>query len=231
MNVIITGASRGIGKGIAQVLVKAGHNVGLLARNKSELTSLKSELDAVGGQCEIESCDIRNHAQVQDAIDSLIDRLNGIYGLINNAALIIRKDIIELSADEWDSMIETNVNGVFYATKAVIPHLVNKKQGHIINISSISGRMPLEKGSGYAASKYAVTGFSESLFHEIRNFGIKVSTVFPGSVNTRFDTDHKDQDNSWKVDPDEIGEACLHILNTPDQTCISRVEIRPLRKS
>ncbi len=145
MNVIVTGASRGIGKGIAQIMVKAGFNVGLLARTQCELTELKSELDQYGIQCEIEPCDIRDYDQTKSSIEKLIDRLNGVDALINNAALIIRKDIIELSVTEWESMIATNVNGVFYATKAVISHLTAKKQGHIINISSISGRLPLAR--------------------------------------------------------------------------------------
>ncbi len=109
MNVIITGASRGIGKGIAQVLAKAGHNLGLLARTQSELADLKTELDQFDCQCEIESCTIADHDQTNSAIDSLFDRLHGIDALINNAALIIRKGILELSVTEWESMINTTV--------------------------------------------------------------------------------------------------------------------------
>jgi len=125
-------------------------------------------------------------------------------------------------------MIETNVSGVFHATRAVLPYLKAQGHGHIINVSSISGRLPLQGGSGYAASKYAVTGFSESLLLEVREHGIKVTTIFPGSVDTASHQAAGD-DASWKVRPEEIGQACRDVLRTAPGTCISRLEVRPLK--
>ncbi len=230
MKVIVTGASQGIGKGIASVLAREGFQVGLTARSLDLLQQLQSQIQADSGQCAIASGNLRDPISTQDAIHRLIDRLEGVDALINNAGLVIRKDIFTLSLDEWHAMIETNVNGLFYATRAVLPHMKKQGHGHIINISSISGRVPLPGGSGYAATKYAVTGFSESLMHEVRDEGIKVTTVFPGSVDSDSHRHNPAEDHSWKVKPEEIGMACCNILRTNPGTVISAIEIRPLKK-
>ena len=227
MKVIVTGASKGIGRGIARVLAKHGYSVGLLARSEDELISLKKEIEEQGGIAYYELADQRNPTETISVINKLIDQLEGVDALINNAGLIIRKHVADISIDEWQAMVETNVNGPFYCLKAVLDSMQKQGSGHIINVSSISGKLPLMNGSGYAASKYAVNGFSESLFLELREFGIKVTTIFPGSVDRHF---HEFEEGQWKVHPDEVGEACYSILNTSAQNCIREMEIRPLRK-
>lgn len=230
MKIIVTGASKGIGKGIASVLAREGHTVGLLARSNDLLTSLQVEIQNTGGSCPIAECDLRDASNTENAIHQLIDKMNGLDALINNAGLVIRKDVYALSMDEWHGMIETNVNGVFYAVKAALPTMKAQQSGHIINVSSISGKVPLPGGSGYAASKYAVTGFSDSLFHELREDNIKVSCVFPGSVDSESHRHDPNEDHSWKVTPEDVGIACRDILNASDAACVSHLEIRPLRK-
>jgi NADP-dependent 3-hydroxy acid dehydrogenase YdfG len=232
MKVLVTGASRGIGRGIAAVLARDGFELGLIARSADSLEEARRELAAGGAVCHAASCDLRDARATEQAVAGLVERLGGIYGLINNAGLVIRKNVFALSLEEWRSMLETNVSGVFHATRAVLPHLRAQGRGHIINVSSISGRVPLAGGSGYAATKYAVTGFSESLFLEVRDFGIKVTAVFPGSVDTashRRETETA-ADNAWKVRPEEVGEVCRDVLRTAPGNCVSQVEIRPLRK-
>ncbi len=230
MKIIITGASKGIGRGIAVELARHGHSLGLLARSKDVLAELSESIKQPGAPCYYAACDLRSPEATNTAIEELIAELGGIDALINNAGLVIRKDIFELPVDEWNAMIETNVNGLFYATRTVLPHLKQQGSGHIINISSISGRLPLPGGSGYAASKYAVTGFSESLFFEVRDHGIKVTTIFPGSVGSDSHSDGTETETSWKIRPEEVGAACQSVLATSPSNCISRVEIRPLRK-
>ncbi len=227
MKIIVTGASAGIGRGIASVLGKSGHAIGALARTESQLESLHEEIRAAGGTCEFAVCDLRDHDATQAAIQTLIDALGGLDGLVNNAGLVIRKDAMTISLDEWHAMIETNINGPFYATRAALPTLIEQGSGHIVNVSSISGYFPLKGGSGYAATKYANTGFSESLFQEVREHGIKVTTVFPGSVESASHR-HQGDDGSWKVRPEEVGEAIRSLLETRDANVISRLEIRPL---
>lgn len=230
MKVIITGASKGIGKGIASVLAQEQFQLGLIARSGGLLEDLRLNITTSGGVCHTASCDLRHHAETTTAIQQLIEHLGGVDVLINNAGLIIRKDVLSISLEEWHAMMETNINGVFYATRAVLPIMKEQGSGHIINISSISGKLPLPGGSGYAASKYAVTGFSESLFQEVRQWGIKVTTVFPGSVDSESHRHDPNEDHSWKVMPDDVGIACHNILSAKGNTLISQVEIRPSRK-
>lgn len=225
MNVIVTGASKGIGRGIARVLAREGFTVGALARSEEELENLRNAIVQDGGRCETAVCNLRDASATIVAIDSLTDALGGINGLINNAGLVLRKSALDITMDEWHAMIETNVNGLFYATRAVLPRMKAQGSGTIINVSSISGRVPLPGGSGYAATKFAVTGFSQSLFQEVRDFGIRVTTLYPGSIDT--DSHRHDTDAGWKVQPEEVGEACAHVLRAKPGTVISELEIRP----
>ncbi len=230
MKIIITGASKGIGRGIATFLAREGFEVGLLARSGDLLAELEEKIKTAGGRCASLSCDLRDPDATSGAIDRLVRELGGVDGLINNAGLVIRKDVFTLTLEEWQAMLETNVAGVFYATRAVLPHLKSQRRGYIINISSISGRLPLRGGSGYAATKYAVTGFSDSLFLEVRDHGIQVTTIYPGSVDSESHRHDAEEDTSWKVRPEEVGQACRDILRMEPGTCISQLEIRPLRK-
>lgn len=230
MIVLVTGASRGIGRGIATVLARHGHKVGLAARSEEGLREVRDELRAAGGVCEAVACDVCDAAATEAALGRLIERLGGVDALVNNAGVVIRKDVLALSLDEWRQTMATNVDGVFHATRAVLPRLKAQGRGHIVNISSISGRVPLPGGSAYAASKYAVTGFSESLFEEVRGFGVKVTIVFPGSVDSASHRADAVAPEAWKVTPEEVGEAVRGALETSATNCISRLEIRPLRK-
>ena len=229
MKVIVTGASAGIGSGIARVLAEGGCAVGALARSGAELESLREEISASGGTCHISASNLRSPDETAAGIAALAEALGGVDALINNAGLVILKSTLALELEEWHAMVETNLNGLFYATRAVLPGMIENGRGHIVNISSISGYLPLSGGSGYAATKYAVTGFSESLFHEVREHGIKVTTVFPGSVDSDSHR-HQGDDGSWKVKPEEVGKAILDLLNTDAGNCISRLEIRPLSR-
>jgi NADP-dependent 3-hydroxy acid dehydrogenase YdfG len=230
MRVVITGASRGIGRGVAEFLAMDGFDVAALARSKELLEDLCASVESHGGRCVAESCDVCDPDQTARAIDAAADRMGGIDALINNAGIVLRKPATEISIDEWRTMVDTNLNGVFYATRAALPRFREQGHGHIINVSSISGKFPLPGGSGYAATKYAVNGFSQSLFQEVRDFGVKVTTVFPGSVDTASHRHDPGADHSWKVTPEDIGRACASVLRTPPGTLISELEIRPLSR-
>ncbi|GMW02061.1 MAG: SDR family oxidoreductase [Candidatus Hydrogenedentota bacterium] len=230
MKVIITGSSGGIGRGIATYLAMDGFDVGLLARSRDSLEDLRQTLEEQGARCFSAACDLRDPDQTEFAIAALIDGLGGVNALVNNAGIVTRKNVFDLTIDEWQAMVETNVSGLFYATKSVLSHMKAQRQGHIINISSISGKVPLPGGSGYAATKFAVTGFSQSLFHEVREFGIKVTTVYPGSVDSASHRHDPMADSSWKVTPEQVGQVCRDVLKSDAGTVISEVEIRPLRK-
>jgi NADP-dependent 3-hydroxy acid dehydrogenase YdfG len=230
MKVIVTGASKGIGRGIAQELAMHGCAVGGIARSAEDLENLRSEIASAGGVCHVAEADLRDMESTEKAIETLTDALGGVDALINNGGVVIRKSIFDLTPDEWHAIIETNVNGLYYATRAVLGPMRAQGQGHIINISSIAGKMPLKDGSAYAASKFACTGFSQSLFLEVRQLGIKVTTLYPGSVDSESHRHDPSEDHSWKVSPREVGRACWDVLNTRPQNLISEVEIRPLAR-
>ncbi|HRI87249.1 MAG TPA: SDR family NAD(P)-dependent oxidoreductase [Candidatus Hydrogenedentes bacterium] len=228
--IIVTGASKGIGKGIATFLAMDGFRVGLIARSRDLLEDLRQSIEAQGGDCFAAACDLRDPDETSYAINAVAEHFGGVDALINNAGLVIRKSVFDISTEEWRAMIETNINGPFFATRAVLPHFTAQGHGHIVNLSSISGKMPLAGGSGYAATKFAITGFSQSLFQEVRDMGIKVTTLYPGSVDSESHRHDFAADNSWKVSPAEVGAAVRDVLMTAPGTVISELEIRPLRK-
>ena len=230
MKVIVTGASKGIGRGVASFLAMDGFEVGLLARSGDLLEDLRQSLEERGGRCFSAACDLCDPDETRAAMAAIINGLGGLDALINNAGLVIRKSAMDLSIDEWRAMVDTNVSGLYYATRAVLPHFIEQKHGHIINLSSISGKVPLPGGSGYAATKFAVSGFSQSLFQEVRDYGVKVTTIYPGSVDSESHRRDASADNSWKVSPEEIGRACSYVLSGDPGTVISELEIRPLNR-
>lgn len=228
MNVIVTGASKGIGRGIASFLAMDGFNVGLVARSKDTLEDLRQSLEEQGGTCYSAACDIRNPDDVELAVAAIAQGLGGVDALINNAGLVIRKSVFDLSNDEWHAMVDTNLTGMFHMTRAVLPFFRSQGHGRIINISSISGKVPLEGGSAYAATKFGVTGFSQSLFHELRGHNIAVTTLYPGSVDSGSHRHDPGADQGWKVQPEEVGQVCRDVLRMRLEAVVSDIEIRPL---
>lgn len=228
MRVIVTGASKGIGRGIATYLAMDGFEVAVLARSKDMLEDVRQSIEAQGGTCFATACDIRDPDETEYAIAAAAEGLGGVDAIVNNAGIVTRKSAIDLSIEEWRAMIDTNISGVFFATRAVLPRFRDQGHGHIINVSSISGKVPLPGGSAYAATKFAVTGFSQSLFQEVRDFGVKVTTIYPGSVDSASHRHDPAASHDWKVSPEEVGQACATVLRTPAGTVISEVEIRPL---
>ncbi len=233
--VVVTGATEGIGRGIAEVLAEAGHMVGLTARSQEALDARISELAHRGRRACAAAGDVRDAVQTRAVMRALGSALGGLDAVVVNAGIVSRASILEITDAEWRDLVDTNLHGAFNTIRAALPFFVEKTTaaqpagGHIIVVSSISWRLPLAPGSGYAATKYAVTGLAESLFLELRELDVKVTTVYPGSVAT---PSHREpgSDDSWKVTPREVGEACRSVLETRRENVISRLEIRPLRK-
>jgi len=230
MKVIVTGASKGIGRGIAEFLASDGHPVALMARSASVLQEVRDGIEMQGGSAWPIPCDVRDPEAVADAVQRAVASMDGVDVLVNNAGLVIRKDVFTLTPEEWRIMVDTNISGMFYMTQSVLPYFRRQGVGHIINVSSISGRLPLPGGSAYAATKHAVTGFSQSLFQEVRDYGIRVTTVYPGSIDSASHRHDPREDHSWKVQPAEVGGAIRDLLAMEPGTVISELEIRPLRR-
>ena len=217
---LVTGASRGIGFGIAQALAGAGAQVALSARGKKDLdAAVKSIGDAARGY----AVDVRSAAECSSLVENTVRDLGRLDVLINNAGVGVFRKVADMTVAEWDTVLRTNLDSLFYMTHAALPHL-KKRGGWIINIGSLAGKNAFPEGAAYNASKFGLIGFSEALMQEVRNDDIRVSYIMPGSVATEgFGA------GDWKIQPEDIGQLVLDLLAMPARTLPSRIEVRPSR--
>ncbi|MEJ7699435.1 MAG: SDR family oxidoreductase [Pyrinomonadaceae bacterium] len=224
---VVTGGTKGIGLAIAQSLLKSGATVFICARDKSELKRALEKLSEYG-QVDGEICDVRSEDQIQMMLDECERVFGGVDILVNNAGIgIIGKTVEEMSGDEFRQTLETNLFGVFYACHYAVPLMKKRGGGYIINISSLAGQNAHPKMAAYNASKFGLNGFSEALMQEVRADNIKVSAICPGSVNTYFGGDEPSDDKSWQLQPEDIAQTVLNLLNMNSRALPSKVEIRP----
>jgi len=224
---IVTGATKGIGYAIAETLVTNGANVFICARDKSEMRRAVEDLSR-SGRAEGEVCDIRSEAQVRIMLEECERIFGGVDILVNNAGIgYFSKTVEELSADEFRQTLETNLFGVFYACHYAIPMMKRRGGGYIMNISSLAGQNPHPKMAAYNASKFGLNGFTEALMQEVRQDNIKVSYICPGSVNTYFGGDTPTNEQSWQLQPDDIAQVVIDLLNMDPRALPSKIEIRP----
>lgn len=181
---LVTGAGKGIGKAIAVALGREGVNVGLLARSENELAAVAKEIESMGVKAAYAMADISNRQAVETAIGVIADSLGAIDILVNNAGMGRFAKFLELEPEEWEQHIKTNLFGVYYATRAVLPGMIEKKSGDIVNISSTAGKTGAAVTSAYSASKFGVFGLSESLMQEVRKHNIRVTAMAPSTVVT-----------------------------------------------
>lgn len=227
---VVTGATKGIGFAIARVLVTAGANVSISARHEDEIRKTAAELNEIGGgRCVGFVCDVRDEAQVKSFFANTVSALGGLDILVNNAGIGIFAPVEATSGEEFRDVIETNLCGVFYCCHEAIPLMKQRGGGYIINISSLAGVNAHPRMAAYNASKFGLNGFSEALMQEVRHDGIKVSYIMPGSVNTEFGGDEPSAEKSWQLQPDDIAQVVMDLLQYPNRTLPSRVEIRPSR--
>lgn len=224
---VVTGATKGIGYAIAESLVSAGSSVFVCGRHRAELEDAVRRLSAIG-PAEGHLCDVRDEGQVRSMLDAAVSRFGGIDILVNNAGMgIFGKTVEEMSGDEFRQTLETNLFGVFYGCHYVIPLMKQRGGGYIINISSLAGQNAHPGMAAYNASKFALNGFSESLMQEVRHAGIRVSYVCPGSVNTYFGGDTPADDKAWQLQPADIAQVIMNLLEMETRALVSKVEIRP----
>jgi 3-oxoacyl-[acyl-carrier protein] reductase len=225
---IITGSTKGIGLGIAKALLAEGARVAISARNAREVDSVSKELARANmGRVLGKACDVRQEAEVRALFDAVDREWGGLDYLVNNAGIGLFKNVEEITLEEWNAVIETNLTGVFLCTRAAIPRMRKRGGGYIVNISSLAGRNAFPTASAYNTSKFGLNGFSEAVMQEIRYDGIKLSYIMPGSVNTEFGSGKVDGSQSWKVQPEDIAEIVVDLFRHPARSLPSRVEIRP----
>ena len=224
---IVTGASSGIGSRFSKDLIEKGATVYGLARSEDKLKNLQTEL---GEEFISVVLDITDHEAIKKWIDITFDDVLLPDVLINNAGLGLFGDVDELPLDDWQTMINTNLNGIFYMTRQVVPLMKrNEEVCHIVNIASIAGKIGNPQMSGYNASKFGVRGFSESLFKELRYDGIKVTCFYPGSIATKFFDNAEGMDTHPNMmQPENVSGLLIHVLETSDNFLINEITMRPL---
>lgn len=220
---IITGVSKGIGLATAEALLAKGAIVAGWGRTApAHLTHDRFQFFA---------CDVRDEVAVQEAFTNTQRELGAeVHVLVNNAGLGISGEVDGFSSEQWKLMFDTNVHGMFYCTKAVLPQMKKQQLGHIFNISSIAGTTGIEKMAGYCATKFAVRGFSQSVFKEVRKDGIKVTCIYPGSTQTNFFDDIPGTEaNDSMMQPQDIADTIIYAAETPFNFHLVDIEMRPLQ--
>ena len=230
----VTGASRGIGRAIALELARAGAVVCLGARSEDALNQLVEILKAEELEAHAIPVDVGDNASVEQFALKAIDLAGPPHILVNNAGVAIRKEFLHMDPADFDSQIDVTLKGPWYMAKAAAPAMQQLGGGFSVNISSIAGRHPFKRGTGYCAAKAGLNSFSEALMLELRDFGIKVFTIAPGSVDTSFHQtalpQQNPKDNSWMLDPETIAESVLHLITQPPNALTNYYEIRPMKK-
>lgn len=234
---IVTGASSGIGRATAQSLAKKGVRVVLGARRRDRLDELASEIQSVGGQALSFVTDVAQRQSCEDLIRYTIEQWGRIDILVNNAGLMPLSFIKNLHVDEWDRMIDVNIKGVLYCTAAALPHMLTAKSGHIVNVSSVAGRIVFPAGSVYCATKHAVTAFSEGLRQELSTRkNIRVTCIEPGVVTTELTSTITDESLQEYVEgakkmaalqSQDIADAILYAVFSPNHVNVNEILIRP----
>ncbi len=218
---IVTGVSKGIGKAIVIKLLEKGVKVAGWSRTEPDLKHDNLKFFAAN---------IGDESNVETAFQESLYFLGGhVDILINNAGLGYIKPMENITSAEWEEMFATNVHGIYYLTKRVVPIMKQRQSGHIINIASIAATVGLNEGTGYCGTKFAVRGISQSLYQEVKKFKIKVTCVMPGSVHTDFFLNHPTVTaNPTMLNPLDLADTMVHLIETPDNYTPSEIEMRPL---
>jgi NADP-dependent 3-hydroxy acid dehydrogenase YdfG len=219
---LISGASRGIGEATARLLHARGYGVGLLARNGARLEALARELPGalplVG--------DVRRREDWERAVGRMEEAFGGLFALINNAGIGIMKPVAELSEEEVREVLEVNLMGPFLGLKAALPLLL-RFRGVVVNVGSLAGKNAFKGGAAYNASKFGLLGLMGAAMLELREMGVRVVNVLPGSVDTGFAGSPVGE--GWKLAPEDVARAILFALEMPERALLSEIEIRPTR--
>ncbi|GAA4005653.1 3-ketoacyl-ACP reductase [Hymenobacter fastidiosus] len=208
---LVTGAGKGIGRAVALALAQEGVHVGLLARTESQLQSVAREIEALGVKAAVVTADVADRAAVEAAISQVQDQLGPIDILINNAGIGTFAKLVDMAPAEWEHIVQVNLMGTYYATRAVLPGMIARETGDIINIASTAGLRGAATTSAYSASKFAIMGLTESLMQEVRKHNIRVSALTPSTVATELAISNNLTDgNPAKVmQPEDLAEFMI----------------------
>ncbi len=229
---VVTGGTRGIGKAIARRLLERGATTAVTGTSLRGVEEAVRELRGVPNGANVQPmwCDVRRYQDVEKSINGLAQRAAGLDILVNNAGVGIFSPVAEMSLDDWRTVVDTNLTGVFHCCRAALPHLKRRGGGWIINISSLAGKNAFPGAAAYCASKSALNAFSEALMQEVRHDGVRVAYVMPGSVVTDFGGRGQEKAN-WALMPDDVAQVVADLVAHPVRSLPSCVEIRPSQPS
>lgn len=225
--VLITGGSKGIGYGIANMLMREKVRVAITSRSQKAADSAAMKLNQEGiGEALGIAADVRDFQSQQNAVEEVVRKWGSLDVLIANAGVGHFGSIENLSPEQWQETIDTNLTGVFYSVKSALEELKRSK-GYIITIASLAGTNFFAGGSAYNASKFGLVGFTQAMMLDVRNAGIRVTTIMPGSVATYFNNHEPSAEDAWKIQPDDIGQMVVDLLKMHPRTLPSKIEVRP----
>ncbi len=226
---LVTGGTRGIGFSIAEALLVEGARVFVCGREAATLKGALEDLKRTGSErAEGMAADVRRYEDCRKLVRAAAERFGGLDILVNNAGIGVFKPVDQLTPEEWDATIETNLSGTFYCCHEAIPFMRQRAGGYIFNISSLAGVNPFAGGSAYNASKFGLNGFSEALMQDVRYDGIRVSYLMPGSVATDFGgAPGSRKAEAWKLTGEDIAKAVIDLYKFPKSALASRIEMRP----
>jgi NADP-dependent 3-hydroxy acid dehydrogenase YdfG len=226
---VVTGAGRGIGKAIAIELGRMGARVALAARSASELESTAQQ---IGATASVIPTDVRNRDDVHKLLEEASTAIGPIDILVNAAGIGIFGSLVDFSDVDYDAILDTNLRSIFQTSRYVLPSMISRRTGHIINIASIAGKVGSATRAVYCASKFGVVGFTESLAEEVRQHGIRVSLICPGSTDTNFSSDpnREGKARARMLSPADIAHAVRMIVTQEPNSFISEVILRPTMK-
>lgn len=226
---LITGGSKGIGYGVAEALMRQGMRVAITSRSLEAAETAGKQLQALGtGEVLALQSDVRKLEDQQRSVQQIIDTWGQLDVLVANAGVGHFASIEDLTPEQWQETIDTNLTGVFYSIKASLEGLKAAK-GYIITISSLAGTNFFAGGSAYNASKFGLTGFTQAAMLDLRQSGINVSTIMPGSVSTYFNQHNPSEADAWKIQQEDIGQMVVDLLQMNPRTLPSKIEVRPAR--
>ncbi|GAA5041215.1 short-chain dehydrogenase [Marivirga lumbricoides] len=225
---LITGGSKGIGYGIAEALLAQGAKVAITSRTQETALEAAEQLKKTSGNSNVLGlqADVRNYKDHNACVDAIVQKWSKIDIVIANAGLGHFGSVEDITLEQWSEVIDTNLTGVFYTIKSTVEEL-KKQKGYFITISSLAGTNFFPGGSAYNASKFGLTGFTQSVMLDLRQSGVNVSTIMPGSVATYFNNHEPNKDDYWKIQKEDMGQIVVDLLEMNPRTLPSKIEVRP----
>jgi 3-oxoacyl-[acyl-carrier protein] reductase len=224
---LVTGAGRGIGRAIALLLAESGCRVVLAARSRDQLDEVKSAVQGKNGDAYSVPTDLTHDDEIVRLVDSAREKWGGVDILINNAGWGKRAPVARAKIEDWDQTLRLNLRAPMLLAHLLVPHMVSKGEGAVINIGSVSGKSGEANGAAYSASKFGLIGFTQSLYEEVREYGIKVAVILPGFVDTPLIPANRQIDRSKMIRPEDIAHTVHFVLTAPDTCCPVEITVRP----